>query len=308
VPARRARDLRLAAILIVCSTGALAQSPAPSKPELAARILSQLDRSLSDAEGPADAEWVRQTFRSSGLPSIEQVGAEPAEDFVLLCTHDQAVSFMEEVAAAIARLPSGAIPEPAGRFLSARLLQKRADEALPASPRNPDLHDRIERLYAEDQRVRTGSAMNREEMMATDAKTGPEVRKIFATYGVPAAADVGADTARNFVVLVQHQPADLMRQVLPALEEQVRRGEADPSYFAMMFDRARVFDRKPQRYGENFECDAGGKLVPSAIEDAGSLDVRRADVGLLPMRIYRRLLAQMYPKDFCSGAPAAPVH
>ena len=116
---------------------------------------------------------------------------------------------------------------------------------------------------------------------------------------------MGTEAARDFVVLVQHQPPDLMRQVLPKLEAQLRDGNADPADFAMMFDRMQMYDRKPQRYGSNFECAPDKRHVPTPIEQPATLDERRAAIGRMPMRLYTRLLLAMYPKDFCTKALAA---
>jgi Family of unknown function (DUF6624) len=133
------------------------------------------------------------------------------------------------------------------------------------------------------------------------------VRAIFKASGVPTRSSVGPEAARQFVVMVQHQPPDLRRAVLPKLREHVDRGEADPADYAMMFDRAQVDDGKPQRYGANFTCQADGTLGPSPIEDAEHLDVRRAEIGLLPMRLYTRLLRQWMPPDFCKKVTAPPT-
>jgi len=94
--------------------------------------------------------------------------------------------------------------------------------------------------------------------------------------------------------------------VLPKLRENVDRGEADPGDFAMMFDRAQVDDGKMQRYGANFACQPDGTLGPSPIDDAEHVDVRRAELGLLPMRLYARLLRQSMPPDFCKKVATAP--
>ena len=66
---------------------------------------------------------------------------------------------------------------------------------------------------------------------------------------MPTRSTVGPEAARQFVTMVQHQPPELRRAVLPKLRENVDRGEADPGDYAMMFDRAQVDDGTLQRYG-----------------------------------------------------------
>ena len=298
--------LTCALAAIVLSTAATvplgAQGLAPTKPELAASVREHLDRALSDRASDPDKEWVRTVFRKSGLPTVKQVGAEAAEDYILLCAHDQPLAFIEQVAVAVSEVSLRTIPMNARLFLIAQLRQKRAEAAVREPVPLPELRDQIRSLYVEDQRVRTEHVGDPQLWAPVDARTGVALRAIFDKYGVPGSSEVGVEASRNFVVLVQHQPSELIKQVLPKLEVQVRLGQANPSDYAMMFDRARTSEKRPQRYGENFECGSDGRLEPSPIEAPEALDARRASVGLLPMRHYRMLIERMYPADFCRNA------
>jgi hypothetical protein len=291
----------------VLSTAAIASLGAQAtatttKPELAASVREHLDRALSDRASEDDKEWVRMVFRTSGLPTVKQVGADAAEDYILLCVHGQPLAFIEKVAVAVSQVSLRTIPMNARLFLIAQLRQKRIEAAVREPVALPQLRDQIQSLYVEDQRVRTEHPSDPQLLLPVDARTGVALRAIIDKYGVPGSSQVGVEASRNFAVLVQHQPPELIREVLPQLEEQVQLGQANPSDYAMMLDRARASEKRPQRYGENFECGSNGHLEPSPIEAPEALDARRASVGLLPMRHYRTQIERMYPPDFCRNA------
>jgi hypothetical protein len=274
-------------------------------PALASRIHQLIDVAFSDEEPDSNAAEVRKIFTERGIPTTAMVGTEAAEEYLVLSTHAQALEFTKRVLDALERTP-GTVPPNAVQFLRARLKQKQIESGLREPYPNAALAARLNTLFTADQAVRTGEHFDPAKMRETDARTGEEIRAIFKEFGVPTQSAVGAEAARQFVVIVQHQSADLRRAVLPQLRDNVDRGEADPAEYAMMFDRAQVDDGKPQRYGANFECQPDGTMAPSPIEDLTHLDPRRAEIGLLPMRLYAKLLLQMMPKDFCQKVTTPP--
>jgi hypothetical protein len=288
--------LMIAALVTVVSS---------TDPALGSRIHQLIEVAFSDAAPDANAAEVRKIFTERGLPTIAMVGPEAAEDFLILSTHVQAPEFTKQVLAAVERVPA-AVPPHAVQFLRARVKQKQIENGLRAPYPNAALATRLGSLYTTDQAVRKGEHFDAAKMRETDMRTGQEVRAIFNESGVPTRSAVGPEGARQFVVMVQHQPPDLRRLVLPKLRENVDRGEADPADYAMMFDRSQVDEGKLQRYGANFSCQPDGTLAPSPIEDADHLDARRAEIGLLPMRLYAKLLRQSMPKDFCKKV-ASPL-
>ncbi len=276
-----------------------------SNSELASRIHHLVDVAFANDEGAGSAAEVRGIFAEHGLPTIALVGADAAEEFVVLSAHEQPLEFTDEVLAAAER-DADAVPPHVIQFLRARIKQKRVEIALRPPFPNAALAARLQTLYVADQEVRSADRFDAAKMMETDARTGRDVRAIFQEVGVPTRSTVGPEAARQFVIMVQHQPPELRRAVLPNLRENVDRGEADPGDFTMMFDRAQVDDGKMQRYGANFACQPDGTLGPSPIDDAEHVDVRRAELGLLPMRLYARLLRQSMPPDFCKKVTTAP--
>lgn len=58
----------------------------------------------------------------------------------------------------------------------------------------------------------------------------------------------------------------------------------------------------------NFVCTPEGRLAPSPVEDAPHLDQRRAEMGLLPMRLYSKLVMENSPQDFCEKIAGGEKH
>jgi hypothetical protein len=170
------------------------------------------------------------------------------------------------------------------------------------------------------------------------ARDAADVRRIFRERGLPTTPIVGSEAAEEFIILSAHEQAlEFTREILAAAE----RGQAAIPPHAVQFLRARikqkaietqlrqpypnaalaarlntlyaadqraqVDDGKRQRYGANFACQPDGTLGPSPIDDVEHLDARRAEIGLLPMRLYSRLLLRSMPPDFCKKVTSPNV-
>lgn len=118
---------------------------------------------------------------------------------------------------------------------------------------------------------------------------------ILSEHGWPGYTLVGEDGAAAAWLLLQHailEPS-LMRGAVPLLEQAVRAGDADPRHLALVVDRIRTLEGKPQLYGTAHDWDATGELNPTPIEDPESVDERRRSIGLEPLaENTRRLRAQ----------------
>jgi hypothetical protein len=129
------------------------------------------------------------------------------------------------------------------------------------------------------------------EMEAVHRDNAARLRAIVAEIGWPGRTLVGEDGASAAWRILQHAIGDpaLMRAMLPLVEAAAAAGEADPAEVAMLIDRIRVLEGRPQRYGTQFDWDASGtEMVPIVgVEEPATVDARRASVGLPPI-IWRR--------------------
>ena len=166
---------------------------------------------------------------------------------------------------------------------------------------NAKLSEELIRLGLLDQTVRVGytaqvlsdTAYLRASLVIDSVLTR-RLRRIVAEHGWPGVSVVGREAAQAAFLIVQHSPSDaFQRESLPLLEAAVAAGEASGADVAMLTDRIRVHDGKPQLYGTQFRI-VDEVLVAYPIEDIMKLDDRRAAVGLMPMNDYAQLLRGTY--------------
>ena len=122
-------------------------------------------------------------------------------------------------------------------------------------------------------------------MARVHQRNARRLRQVIEAVGWPGADVVGSDGAEAAWLILQHaiSEPDLLRRALPLLTTAAREGKADAAHAAMLEDRIRFFEGRPQRYGTQFDWDADGSLSPGDVEDPEELAERRAAVGLPPL-------------------------
>jgi hypothetical protein len=81
------------------------------------------------------------------------------------------------------------------------------------------------------------------------------------------------------------------------VEKAYRSGGLLGQSYALLLDRVRVGEGKPQVYGtqaKRFEEWKGQEPTLEPIEDEANVDKRRAQVGLPPLSEYREMLKRVY--------------
>ena len=147
------------------------------------------------------------------------------------------------------------------------------DEALRA-----ELLRRVEK----DQDARKPPDFDR--MREVDAENLPWLKAVVVERGWPGSSLVGVDGAHAMWLMVQHATADLafMRECLDLLTAAVAAGEASITDQAFLTDRVLLHDGEQQVYGTQM-TRRGGKWVADNLLDSGSVDERRAAVGMGPL-------------------------
>jgi len=197
------------------------------------------------------------------------------------------------------------LPPDAGVFYESRLRTAKIKQAARTrAPENPGLVDQIERMSRVDQQVRQQKNVDAAEMAEADARHALALQEILNRYGVPTYAMVGPQAADDFIIMIQHQPPRFRQQVLPKLKSLVDAGQADPGSYALVYDLSQRDMGMKQLYGERLECQAGETMHEAPIEDEAHVNQRRAELGLMRIELYARLVAEMIPQ-FC---PPAPKH
>ena len=155
-----------------------------------------------------------------------------------------------------------------------------------------DVRAELLALAEEDHRVRSELAANgslflgyHPRMRAVHEANADRLASILRRQGWPGEPQVGADGAKAAWLIVQHaigRPA-LQREALEALRQAAARGEVQPSQPAMLEDRIRTLEGRPQRYGTQLDWDESGELSPLPLDEPEHVDERRRSVGLGPL-------------------------
>jgi hypothetical protein len=173
---------------------------------------------------------------------------------------------------------------------------------------NESLLQQLIAMAEEDQRVRAELAATGElfagyapRMAQVHARHAHALEAIIDQHGWPGKSLVGEAGARAAWLILQHAiglPA-FQRRCLPLLQQAVSQNEADPIQVAHLEDRICFFERRPQRYGTQFDWDEHGQLSPWTLADPERVDEHRRAVGLGP-------LAEQVEQVRQGGAGAAP--
>lgn len=121
------------------------------------------------------------------------------------------------------------------------------------------------------------------------------MKAIVAEVGWPTISKVGQEGAHNAWLLVQHADHDVAFQAhCLELMQEVPANEVDQVDIAYLEDRVRVNQGRPQLYGTQFTQE-NDQHVPQPIEDADTVDERRAVLGLGPLSEQIQHMYEQYP-------------
>ena len=127
------------------------------------------------------------------------------------------------------------------------------------------------------------------------------LRQIIAVFGWPGTSLVGEKGARAAwrVALYSYAEPEFMRQCRDLIDRASQNGDAPRWQFAMIDDRIRVYEGKPQRYGTQLRHGANG-VEPHPLENAAHINSMRTQAGL-------PLLAQTLAQARAQPAPPPQV-
>lgn len=303
--AARCSPLVVALIPIALACARRETSRPKNDPALAGRIENLVETFLTSDDqvksGSALSD-AREIYERQDIPSVAEVGDAAAYGFVLINVLGQPPEFRRQF---FARLQEPAIrnglPQDALAFAEARRRQTEVEERYQGhTPSDPGLRDQISQLLKADQAVREKDGFDARKMEESDRRTAGALKAIFDQYGVPTYDLVGVQAATDFVVMVQHQPPQFRLAVLPKLKSNLDAGQADPATYAMVYDRTQRDQGKEQLYGQQLECSTGKALDVAPIDDATNVNARRAELGLMRLELYARLVRLNSP-DLCGS-------
>jgi len=161
---------------------------------------------------------------------------------------------------------------------------------------NDSLRRQLLRMRDEDQAerqnfgARVGDSSYVRSLMAHDSARARTIAGILDSYGLPGRTLVGARGADAVMLMVQHH-SSLQHRVLD-LAQRISPGEISPTALAMLEDRVRATEGKPQRYATHFTLGPDTLFHLAPTEDLSGLEARRERVGLAPLATYVCLMEE----------------
>ncbi len=117
---------------------------------------------------------------------------------------------------------------------------------------------------------------------AENRKLQEELEDLVLRCGWPSATAFGPRAGEYAFLVVQHAPVSVQKRYFPLIEAAAKAGELPMRFWGSLHDRMQVFNGKPQRFGSQI-CRAGTKkFVACEVEDIDEIDVRRAEIGMVP--------------------------
>lgn len=157
---------------------------------------------------------------------------------------------------------------------------------------NAEITQKLIGMAEEDRKVRTELAATGElyqgyapRMAEVHLRNAQQLEAIIEQWGWPGKSLVGEEAANAAWFIVQHAIGnpDFQRKCLPILNEGVSRQEAEPAHMAYLADRICFYERRPQRYGTQFDWDENGQMNPWKLQSPEHVDEYRLAVGLGPL-------------------------
>lgn len=154
------------------------------------------------------------------------------------------------------------------------------------------MRDHLLHMAECDRRLRQQLALSGElfagyhpDMRVLHEANARELELAIDEEGWPVLDEVGEDAAEAAFLIALHaisRPA-FQRRCLTLMKSAANRGDIPRRHVAVLEDRIRAFEGRPQVYGTQLDWDDDGHLTPLPIEDEALVDQRRAKVGLPPL-------------------------
>jgi hypothetical protein len=113
-----------------------------------------------------------------------------------------------------------------------------------------------------------------------------EVEDLISRKGWPKISEVGPDAAGAPFYIIQHSDSESQAKYLPALKARCEEKEASWVHYAMLYDRLKMNQNLPQRYGTQAVLNntLTGAYELYKLEDEKKVNDWRKEVGLPPLK------------------------
>ena len=125
------------------------------------------------------------------------------------------------------------------------------------------------------------------------------IKKMFRKHGFLGFDYVGQEGSTHFWLLVQHSDMDpdFQREVLRAMDKAVKKNNANPNNYALLFDRVQVNAGKKQKFGSQvtYDVNGTGRAFPKiGLIDSLNVDKLRVAYKLDSLHQYLNMMTSMH--------------
>lgn len=115
-----------------------------------------------------------------------------------------------------------------------------------------------------------------------------DLENLLSRKGWPKRSEVGQEASRAAFFVLQHSNAVAQEKYITMFEKACKENEASWQQYALMFDRMRMNQNLPQKYGTHNYLDprAGNTNELYPLEDETKVDEWRKEIGLEPLKDY----------------------
>jgi len=170
----------------------------------------------------------------------------------------------------------------------------------------PGLRQALLDLVAEDERVREALAADGSLFKGYNARmrevhehNASRLEQILNDHGWPGIHLAGKEGAEAAWRIAQHAIAlpRFQRRCLKLLQSAVSRGDAEAQHAAYLDDRIAFNERRPQKYGTQFDWDEAGAMSPFKVDDEKAVDRRRRALGMTPFAEHVEAMRENWRKS-----------
>lgn len=163
---------------------------------------------------------------------------------------------------------------------------------------NKDLQVLLDTLMKRDQRFRyfdketeVDNHVLYEKQLALDSMNRVILDSIIQEHGYPGLSMVGPDFMDVGFYIILHADNAYRKRYMPLLEKQASKCEYNYSLLPLLYDKILVEDKNLQQYGTQFYFDKEERTFkPFPIEQEESVDIRRAQYKLMPLKRYKKYM------------------
>ncbi|MCH8318233.1 MAG: hypothetical protein IIA88_07020 [Bacteroidetes bacterium] len=120
------------------------------------------------------------------------------------------------------------------------------------------------------------------EMEQVHIKNAERLDAIIGQIGWLAKDKIGQQGRDAAMLIVQHAISlpDFQRTCLRHIKEAIDKGQEDKRNYALLYDRICFNERRPQKFGTQYDWDKDGQMSPWTIENPEAVNALRQEYGL----------------------------